>query len=90
MWTNKDVSYRHLKVFDYLAYVYIAKDKQGKQDPKTRLCIFLGYEDEEFGYRLWDIVDKNVVRSQDIVFMEEMTIVDEELEKNTSARTIGS
>ena len=50
VWTGKDVSYRHLKVFDCLSYIHVAKDKRGKLDPKTRPCIFLGYGDDEFDY----------------------------------------
>ena len=61
VWTGKDVSYRRLKVFGCLAYVHVAKDKQGKLDPKTRLCIFLGYGDDEFGYRLWNLEKKKVI-----------------------------
>ena len=30
----------------------------------------------QFGYRLWDLVNKKVIQSQDIVFMEEKSIVD--------------
>ena len=74
--TGKDVSYRHLKVFHCLSYVHVAKDKRGKLDPKTRPCIFLGYGDDEFGYRLWNLEEKKVIRSRDIVFMEEKTIAD--------------
>ena len=76
MWTRKDISYRLLKVFSCLAYVHVAKDKGGKLDPKTWPCIFLGYDDDEFGYRLWNLAEKKVVRSRDIVFMEEKTIAD--------------
>ena len=61
MWTGKDVSYRHLKVFGSLAYAHVAKDKREKLDPKTRPCIFLGYGDDEFGIRLWNLVDKKVI-----------------------------
>ena len=50
------MSYRHLKVFGCVAYVHVAKDQRGKLDPKTRPCIFLGYGDDEFGYRVWDLV----------------------------------
>ena len=50
VWTGKEVSYRHLKVFGFLAYVHVAKDKREKFDPKTRPCIFLGYGDDESGY----------------------------------------
>ena len=30
VWTCKDISYRHLKVFDCLSYVHVAKDKWRK------------------------------------------------------------
>ena len=63
-------------MFSCLAYVHVAKDKGGKLDPKTWPCIFLGYDDDEFGYRLWNLAEKKVVRSRDIVFMEEKTIAD--------------
>ena len=42
VWTDKDVSYRHLKVFECLAYVHVTKDKRGKLDTKTSPCTFLG------------------------------------------------
>ena len=76
VWTAKDVLYRHLKVFSYLAYVPVAKDKRENLDPKTRPCIFLGYGDDEFDYRVWSLEEKKVIRSRDIVFIEEKTIVD--------------
>ena len=81
VWTGKEVSYRHLKVFGCLAYVHVANDRRGKLDPKTRPCIFLGYGDDQFGYRVWDPVDKKVFRSRDIIFMEDKTLVDWESEK---------
>ena len=43
VWIGEDVSYRHLKVFDCLPYVHVAKNKRGKLDPETHPCIFLGY-----------------------------------------------
>ena len=48
----------------------------GKLDPKSRQCIFLGD-----GYRLWNLTDKKVIKSRDIVFMEDKTIVYREKEK---------
>ena len=61
------MSYRHLTVFSCLAYVYVEREKRGKLDPKFRLCIFLGYQ-------LWNLAEKKVIRSRDIVFMQEKTI----------------
>ena len=72
VWSGKDVSYRHLRVFGCLAYVHVAKDQRGKLDPKSRPCIFIGYRDDEFGYRLWDSTEKKVIRSRDIVFMQDV------------------
>ena len=33
-------------------------------------CIFLGYVDDDFGYRLWDIIKNKVIRSRDVIFNE--------------------
>ena len=80
VWTGKDVSYQHMMVFDCLSYMHVAKELRRKLDLKTRPCIFLGYNDGEFGYRLWNLVEKKMIRSRDIVFMEEKTIIDWEIE----------
>ena len=84
VWTGKDISYQYLKVFSCLAYMHGAKDRQENLNPKTRPCILLGYGDNEFGCRLWNLAEKKVVQSTDAVFMEENTIVDWESEKKTS------
>ena len=47
-------------------------------------CIFIGYGDEEFGYRLWDLKEKKVIRSRDVVFHESQTIKD--IEKPTMSQ----
>ncbi|KAK3025021.1 hypothetical protein RJ639_044630 [Escallonia herrerae] len=39
-------------------------------DPKSKECIFLGYEEGVKGYRLWDPVAKKRVISRDVVFNE--------------------
>ncbi|KAK8498600.1 hypothetical protein V6N12_066970 [Hibiscus sabdariffa] len=52
-------------------------DERSKLDSKTRQCIFIGYGlDGEFGYRLYDPVQKKLVRRQDVVFIEDQTIDD--------------
>ncbi|CAL5341241.1 unnamed protein product [Camellia sinensis] len=47
-----------------------------KLDDKATPCIFIGYGDEEFGYRLWDPKHKKVIRSRDVVFQEGQTFED--------------
>ena len=61
--TGKDISYQHLRVSGCMAYMHVAKDKRSKLNNKSKSCIFMGYSEDEFGYRLWDLINKKVVRS---------------------------
>ena len=76
VWTGKGISYQHLKVFGCLANIHVAKDQRLKLDNKSKPCIFMGYSEDEFGYRLWDLVDKKVVSFWDVFFLEDKTIED--------------
>jgi hypothetical protein len=73
---GKEVSYDHLKVFGCKAFVHIPQDEKSKLDSKTRQCIFLGYRGYQFGYKLFDPIARKVVRSRDVVFVEDQTIED--------------
>ena len=52
VWTGKDVSYKHLRVFWCRASVHIPRDERSKLDKKTKQCIFLGYSEDLLGYKL--------------------------------------
>jgi hypothetical protein len=76
VWYNKDISYDHHKIFGCKAYVHIPQDERSKHVAKTRQCIFIGHELDEFGYNLVDPILRKVVRSRDVVFVEDQTIED--------------
>jgi len=76
VWHGKDVSYNHLRVFGCKAFVHVLKDERSKLDAKARECIFIGYGHDEFGYRFYDPVEKKLVRSRDVIFVEDQTIED--------------
>ncbi|KAI4334908.1 hypothetical protein L6164_013610 [Bauhinia variegata] len=86
VWKGKDVSHKHLRVFGCRAFVHIPRDERFKLDGKSKQCIFLGYGNEEFGYRLWDPVSKKIVRSRYVIFFEDQTI--EDIEKEDKPKPI--
>lgn len=49
---KKVVFYGYLMVFGYKEFVHIPKDERSKLVDKSKQYIFLGYGNEEFGYRL--------------------------------------
>jgi hypothetical protein len=84
VWTGKDVSFEHSRVFGCRAFVHIPRDERSKFDIKVKQCIFMGYGHEKFGYRLWDPVNKKIIQSKDSVFFEDQTIEDLDQKKAKS------
>lgn len=76
VWYGKKASYGQLRVFGCRAFVHVPKDERAKLDTKTKECIYLGSPRDELGFRLWDPVNKKIVRSRDVVFYEDQTIHD--------------
>ncbi|RDX69595.1 hypothetical protein CR513_51267, partial [Mucuna pruriens] len=84
IWFGKDVKYDHLRIFGCKALVHVLKDERSKLDMKTRQCIFIGYGHDEYGYKMYDPVEKKLVRSRDVQFMEDQTIEDiDKVKKST-------
>lgn len=50
--------------------MHVPKEQRPKLDSKTHPCVFVGYDDEEYGFRLYEPEKKKVVRSSDVVFFE--------------------
>ena len=71
VWTRNDVSYDHLRVFDCKAFVHVPKDQRSNLDDKAKPCIFMGYGHEQFGYRLWDPMNKKIIKSKDVMSLED-------------------
>ena len=70
MWKGNDPSYLHLRVFGCKAFMHVPKEQRLKLDSKSTSCIFVGYGDEEYSYKLFDLEKGKVVRSRDVVFYE--------------------
>ena len=74
--SGKEVKFSHLKVFDYISYVHIDSDARSKLDVKSKICFFIGYGDEKFGYRFWDEQNKKIIRSRNVIFNEQVMYKD--------------
>jgi hypothetical protein len=70
-WTGNKPSVAHLRVFGCTAYAHVPKERRTKLDSKTTKCIFLGYYEGSKAYRLYDPETKKVVKSRDVIFVEQ-------------------
>lgn len=75
-WSGKKVNLSFLKVFGCLSYVHIDDSARSKLDPKSKKCFFIGYGDAEFGYRFWDIQNRKIIRSRNVIFNEQVLYKD--------------
>ena len=58
-------------MFGCKASAHISKEKRQKLDMKSILCIFIGYGDEKYEYRLWDPANA-LNMSTDVKIVREM------------------
>lgn len=71
-WVGKKVSYYFLKTFGCEAFSHIDSGNRTKLEAKSKKCAFVGYGIDEFGYRLWDFENCEIVRSRDFIFNEKL------------------
>lgn len=69
-WSGKQPIVSHMRVFGCEAMMHIPKEKVKKWDSRSRKMIFLGYCDNSKGYRLLDIKSRTVMKSRDVIFLE--------------------
>jgi hypothetical protein len=69
VWSGTPADYSILKTFGCPAYCHV---NDGKLEPRSKKCIFLGYGDGVKGYRLWcsDPKSPKFIISRDVVFDE--------------------
>ena len=69
LWFGKSSNYEHHRIFGCTAYVH---QSEGKLEPRSIKCIFLGYIEGIKGYRLWNKESSGIkiIISRDVVFNE--------------------
>jgi hypothetical protein len=69
-WYEKKPNVNHFRVFGCVAYVHVVDQKRQKLDPKSELCIFLGYSEQIKAYRLYNPLTNSIVVSRYVIFYE--------------------
>ncbi|KAG8472960.1 hypothetical protein CXB51_035039 [Gossypium anomalum] len=67
VWSGNLANYSDLKIFGCPAYAHV---DNGKLEPRSIKCVFLGYKASVKGYKLWCPENRKVVISRDVVFDE--------------------
>ena len=67
VWSSSPATYSDLKIFECPAYAHV---DNGKLEPRSMKCIFLGYRFGVKGYKLWCPETKKLVISKDVIFGE--------------------
>jgi hypothetical protein len=66
-----------LKTFGCETFFHIDKENRTKPEEKSKKCTFIGYNVNEFGYRLWDYENHKIIRSRDVIFNEKVMYKDQ-------------
>ena len=87
MWTNQKPDLSNIRIFGCKSMVHIPKEKRRKLDSKSIECILLGYCTNTKAYRLYNISTKKIIISRDVIFLENNSKVNRNLNNNSSSPT---
>lgn len=73
---DKQVELSNIRVFGSYCYVHVPKEKRQKLDSKSKKCIFIGYPDNQRGYKIWDNNEGKMIVSRDVFFNENLLTID--------------
>ena len=76
VWNGKEVKFSHLKVFGCVSYVHIDSVARSKLNAKSKICFFITYGDEKFGYQFWDEQNRKIIRSRNVIFNKQVMYKD--------------
>ena len=83
-WTGQKPNVENLRVFGCLAFVHINRKKTKKLRDRSKICIFMGYDDEKKGFKLMDIDQpKRYFVERSVVFDENRFPAIEAKQKNS-------
>ena len=69
-WSGRKPSLSHLKFFGSIGYMHVDNQVRTKRDDKSKMMIFMGYDQKSKGYKLYN-PNKKIVIGRDIKFNED-------------------
>ncbi|CAI7728504.1 unnamed protein product [Closterium sp. NIES-53] len=70
-WTGTKPNLSRLRTFGCLCYYHVPDPLRHKLQPKARAAIYLGIVANECAWRVWDLGERRVITSRDVVFDED-------------------
>ncbi|GKA63760.1 retrovirus-related pol polyprotein from transposon TNT 1-94 [Tanacetum coccineum] len=70
-WNGMKPTVSHLRIFRSIVYVHILSQRRSKLDDRSKKNVFVGYDKQSKGYKLYNPVTRKVVVSRDVDFDEE-------------------
>lgn len=71
VWYGKNPSLHYMKVWGCVAHGLILHHQVDKLKTKTKRCFFVGYPSLFKGYLLYDLMDKIIIESRNVKFLED-------------------
>ncbi|KAE8697001.1 hypothetical protein F3Y22_tig00110637pilonHSYRG00668 [Hibiscus syriacus] len=73
-WSGRKPSISHLRTFGSIAHVHVPDERRTKLDDKSESFIFIGYDANSKGYKLYNPNNKKFVISRDVFEEDEQTM----------------
>ncbi|CAL9218311.1 unnamed protein product, partial [Arabidopsis halleri] len=70
-WSGRKPGVSYLRVFGSIAHAHVPDEKQSKLDDKSEKYIFIGYDNNSKGYKLYNPDTKKTIIRRNVVFDEE-------------------
>jgi hypothetical protein len=74
IFTRKKPEVRHLKIFGYLVFIHIPKEKRNKLEPSGKKGIFMGYCEVSKALRIYISGHRHIEISRDVTFYEDAVL----------------
>jgi hypothetical protein len=72
IWYGVKPNVSHLRIFGSIAFIHIPKADRRKLDSKSLKCYFVGYALTQKAYRFWDLNQRKIKISRDVIFDEQL------------------